>query len=126
MNASSGYSSPKRGDRNWRERETDEAGEAFDRRVKAQTRLLRAACEPWLARGRAVRLIYDRTFAFQNRGDMTGRMGTIAVVPGPPFTDFVHVSFEPKGRQRVTRELMVELEAVEPIDAETPVAEGQR
>ena len=94
--------------------------------MKAQTQLLRAACEPWLARGRAVRLIYDRTFAFQNRGDMTGRMGTITRVPRPPFTDFVHVSFEPKGRQRVTRELMVELEAVEPIDAETPVAEGQR
>ncbi len=74
MNASIGYSTPQRGDRNWRELETDEAGEAFDRRVTAQTQLLRAACEPWLARGRAVRLIYDRTFAFQTRGDMTGRM----------------------------------------------------
>ncbi len=114
---------PQRGDSSWRRQRLDETEEAFKTRLQHQKSLLHAACRGWLVRGQPVRLLYDNTFTLAGRRDMTGRIGAISRVCGPPFLDQVYVTFPPIGRQRVARVFMVELEAVEPASDEAPTAE---
>ena len=109
---------PAPGDRSWRFQQRDETAAAFEVRVRRQKVLLLEASLPWLTKGRAVRLLYDQAAALQRKGDMTGRIGLVSRVPGPPFSDFVYVCFEAPGRQRPPRPLFLELEAVEPVEIE--------
>ena len=109
---------PSPGDRSWRFQQRDEEGPVFEARVRRQKALLLEASLPWLTKGRAVRLLYDQAAALQRKGDMTGRIGLVSRLPGPPFGDFVYVWFEPTGRQRTPRTLFLELEAVEPVETE--------
>ncbi len=107
---------PSPGDRSWRFQQRGEAFLAFEARMRRQKVLLLEASLPWLTKGRAIRLLYDQAAALQRKGDMTGRSGLISRLPGPPFSDFVYVCFEPVGRQRTPRTLFLELEAVEPVE----------
>ena len=75
---------PAAGDRSWRAQRRGETYDDFRLRVEAQKALLYAAARPRIVKGQPVRLLYDQTFAFQRRANMTGRIGVIARVPGLP------------------------------------------
>jgi len=109
------YPVPTPGDRSWRACRPSEGAEAFETRIRIQKELLAAAYAPWLTEGLPVRLLYDYgAQGLQRRADMSGCVGRIVRFPGPPFADYVHIRFEPVGRQRKARVLMVELEAIWP------------
>ncbi|KAA1053779.1 hypothetical protein [Azospirillum argentinense] len=71
----------------------------------------------WLRQGASVVCTYDSRIM----GDhMTGRVGTIRRLCGPPFDDHCYVVFLPVGRERKPRERMMQLSRLEPFDPEAP------
>lgn len=97
----------------WRQPGPLERTEDWLARTSRQRQAVIAGAANWLRPGQRVKVHHDPR---AGGGDVSGRVGTVYRLCGPPFADYAYVHFAPQGRERVPRVRMLPLEILEPVE----------